>query len=330
MRKIVIFIVLLFNFNLFSQVVKKVQSNEMLNAMASKKKIEYKNVFKELIENWNNVNSIVKMADYLNKNGLIHRAKFYYDKAYNMSKGNKKIELKLKKNQERIINLNKSIEVQKKILDENPNEYMPTVKLAGIYLGMSDFSNARLYSYKAKQLKPQNPIASMYVRTFENKLGNPTKEAIAMSSDAVFSFKKNQKENAYKLLYDAVNLSQSSPFVYQNFAKVLILDGKIGPALRCLEEAYYINNKQKSVIFECAVLNYKLKKYEESIYYLEKLIKINSDPRSLYLMSVCFEKLGDKQKAENIIKRAKALDEKLVNKIKSEGFVVVRGVKIKI
>jgi tetratricopeptide (TPR) repeat protein len=294
-----------------------------------KNEIGYFEHFKKLISNWDNVNLLVNIGDDLERVGDLYRAKSYYMRAYSESQGKKDLEKKISLLQKRIDRLENKIEEKMALIDENPMVIQPVMSLAGIYLGLSNYSLARKYAYKAQSLNKNNPVANMFVKTFERRFAIPTKEAIGMSNDAVGQYKMGNKAKAYELLYGAVKKSISSPFVFQNFAKILIMDKNFGGALRCLQEAHYLNKKMISTLFDLGNVCFVLGKHESAIEYYQKLIKLNANsPRVLFMIGKCFDKLGDSEEAVKYYKRAKQFDSAMVDKLSQSKTLIIRGVQV--
>lgn len=301
---------------------------QRLNKLITEQKypLYYSESFMALCNDWKNTKLMFYVADGYDKLGNLYREKNILLRALNLAPEDKKLKEKLDEVQKRIDKIEKKIE----FLEQQPQELKVFNQLAAIYIGLKDLANARKYLNKANEIdhSKRDIIHKLMDGAYQKQLEIPTKQAIELSIEALREYEKGEKEKAYADFRDALAFSISSPFVYENFAEMLIKEKNYGGAIRALEESFAIKQDANKAI-DIGNLYFLTGDYTTAFNYFQQAVKLNGNASEAYYnIALCLEKLGDKKGAEEYYKIAFSQNPKL-KKLKKEGRpLIIKGIKI--
>ena len=301
-----------------------------LNKLKEERRIPeyYSTAFMALANDPDNLDLMDATAEALQLMGTFPRAQAVCERILTIEPGRVGTEKRLEGIRKNLKEINARIKQLKKGIEENPDNGQNYVKLATIYVGLKDYSNARDAVNNAVRLAPSNHIAKLMQNAYTQQLDEATKKAIVLSQDALGAYNKGHKAEAETLFKSAFTLSVISPFVYETYATYLVKQKKLGGALRALEEQHTIHPDPGQGL-DMGNLCYLLKKYNRALaYYSEEFKYSRYSPKSHYNMGLCLMKLGDKQGAKEQFDIAFKEMPKL--KEMKSNTVFVRGVKFEI
>lgn len=276
-------------------------------------------------KNWKNTEIMYYVANAYEQLGNYYREREILLKALRIKPNDKKLKEKLNFTEKKIAKLEKKI----KYLHQQPEEVKIYTQLAAIYIGLKDYTNARIYLNKANMLdsRKENIIHRLMEGAFQKQIEIPTRKAIELSSKALDAYDKGNKEQAYNMFRSAFALSISSPFVYDNYAELLLKDNNYGGAIRALEESYFLR-KSASKAIDIGNLYFIKGDYTTAFDYFQEATRLNGKASEAYYnIALCLEKLGDKKGAEKYYEKAYKMNPKLKNRKKSP--LRIHGVLIK-
>ena len=329
MRKLLLFIILTIGFNTlvmstdnaFFERLKKYEAEQKYG-------VYYAEAFMAFCtdENWKNTEIMYYVANGYELLGNYYREREILLKALSINPDDKKLKEKLNFAEKKIAKLEEKI----KYLHQQPEGVRVYTQLAAIYIGLKDYTNARIYLNKANMLdsRKEDIIHSLMEGAFQKQIEIPTRKAIELSSKALDVFDKGNKEQAYNMFRSAFALSISSPFVYDNYAELLLKDNNYGGAIRALEESYFIRKSALKAI-DIGNLYFIKGDYTTAFDYFQEATRLNGKASEAYYnIALCLEKLGDKKGAEKYYKKAFKMNPKLKERKKSP--LRVHGVLIRL
>ena len=167
--------------------------------------------------------------------------------------------------------------------------------LARVYVDEQDYSRALPYFQKAISLDTANArwhyeIGLLYYSMMDNK--NALKHMELASQKGI----KKDKE------------------FLQNLATANFNAGKFNEGIAVLHEMNQKWPSDLSIIEAIGISYYTHEKYNDAKTYYEQLLEIdNKNAEALYMLGMCYQKLGDKEKGKQMCDKAIEMDPKLKN-----------------
>jgi len=138
------------------------------------------------------------------------------------------------------------------------------------------------------------------------------------SIKALVLWKKGEIDEAVSLLEDVIK-SYVTTSVYESLGYMLIEQGDLEKALKVNLEAYEYNSEDKVIQDNLGQTYYLLGDYDKAKEIYEKLIKnIPTFPEAYYNYGLLLEKLGDKEKAADMMKKASGLNFSALSTVSKE------------
>ncbi len=321
--------VLIFNFAAFAsqgQIDKSYYDGLKKLSEEQKYPLYYAESFMALCKDWENTKLMYFVADGYDKLGNLYREKDILLRALKLTPNDKKLKAKLDDTQARIDEIEKKIEV----LEQKPQDLQVYLQLAAIYIGLKDLTNARKYLNKANGVdhSKSDILHRIYWGAYQKQIEIPTKKAIEISLEALRQYEKGNKEKAYTMFRDALSLSISSPFVYDNLSKMLIKEKNYGGAIRALEESF-ATNKDVNKALDLGNLYFLMGDYNTAFNYFQQATQLNGNSTEAYYnIALCLEKLGDKEGAKKYYEIAFHLKPELKKLKNKKTPLTIEGIKI--
>ena len=173
---------------------------------------------------------------------------------------------------------------------EDPTNAEIPYTIAKAYADMMNYKEAIPYFLKAIELNPNN--------------------ARWIYETALIYYAIPDDQNALKYLLLAGDKGYKKDNEYlQNLATAYVNAGKPEEGIALLKEALERRPTDINIINMLAESYYDSKKYDESISYYDKLLQIDSkNAEALYMMGMCFQKKGEKQKGMAMCDKAIQMD----------------------
>jgi len=210
-------------------------------------------------------------------------------------------------------------------------------RILGIsYYNLEDYGKAQTFLEKAVATNG-NDAESAYTlgRTYlelENEKGAIVQfsNAVALAPDrntwmyelALIYYNQEDYKNALKYFLLAADRGyiKSSDY-YENVGFAQLYTGDIGNGLKSVDEVLDKKPNNKELINNIAYALYETKHYENSLTYFTKLVELNpKDASSLFMAGMAFQKMGQKEKGQNICDRAIEMDPSLARNRQKKDF----------
>lgn len=145
---------------------------------------------------------------------------------------------------------------------------------------MTEFDAKYYLNQGIEKTNKGNFIAAL--EDFDKSLELDAKKPLTYFSKAIVFHNLKRLEEAFENYSRAIELDEKMVDAYYNRAHVVLLKENPGEAeykkaLRDFEEAMNLDNKFIDALYYAAVMNMKLKRYETSVEYLDKLLAIEPD-----------------------------------------------------
>ena len=167
----------------------------------------------------------------------------------------------------------KAVEIAKKALDFEQNDYTLYYIIGTAYMSMKKFEESVFYLEKALEINPQHSQLYNNLGTSYVTIGN--------------------LEKAYENFMKASEYDPENSITYYNIASILQLQNKHEEACGYFEKAYAIE-PQDSYIVALALSEVKSKKFDKAISHYKLLVSHHPEkPNFQYNLACCYEMIGE-------------------------------------
>lgn len=106
----------------------------------------------------------------------------------------------------------------------------------------------------------------------------------------------------------------------ENLGNTYIRTGDNAKGLELLNEVLKKKPEDPELLFQIAQANYKIARYDEAITFWDRVFEGDkTNAEALYMIGICYQKKGDKQKGQQICDRAIQMDPSLKSKRQQSG-----------
>lgn len=106
----------------------------------------------------------------------------------------------------------------------------------------------------------------------------------------------------------------------ENLGNLYITTGENAKGIEILNEVLKKKPEDPELLFQIAQANYKIAKYDEAITFWDRVFEgDNTNAEALYMIGICYQKKGDKEKGQQICDRAIQMDPSLKSKRQQSG-----------
>lgn len=213
----------------------------------------------------------------------------------------------------------------KKVKSSEPTAFY----LAQAFYGKEDLGNAiKYYQFAAKENPTNADIPYNTARAYADMFNYPQaveyfQKAIALNPNqarwlyelALIYYAMPDNVNALKYMLQAGEKGYKKDNEYlQNLAVAYLNAGKPDEGIGILKEMLQKRPSDINILGMLAEAYYDTKKYDDAISYYDQLLTINKkDAESLYMIGMCFQKKGEKQKGQGLCDEAIKMNPALEN-----------------
>lgn len=218
----------------------------------------------------------IKYATQLKKNSPSQKVSFYIGKAYY--------------EKEDLGNAIKFLDEAGKEDDHNADvPYM----VARAYADMQNYKSAIPYYQRAVKLNPS--------------------QAYWIYEMALIYYAANDDQNSLKYMLEAGEKGLKKDNAYmQNLATAYLNTGRFNEGIGVLQDILKLRPSDKNVISTLAEAYYSAKKFDEAISYYDEILRLDKqNADALYMIGMCYQKKGDKQKGMALCDKAIEMDPSL-------------------
>jgi tetratricopeptide (TPR) repeat protein len=192
--------------------------------------------------------------------------------------------------------------------------------LANAFYGKEDLGNAITYYKFAAKENPANPdIPYNIARAYADMFNYPQsveyfQKAVALNPNqarwiyemALIYYAMPDNINALKYMLEAGEKGYRKDNEYlQNLAVAYLNAGKPSEGIIILKDMLQKRPSDTNILGMLAEAYYDTKKYDDAISFYDQLLALNkTDAESLYMIGMCFQKKGEKQKGQALCDEA--------------------------
>jgi tetratricopeptide (TPR) repeat protein len=175
--------------------------------------------------------------------------------------------------------------------EQNPDiPYM----VARAYADMQNYKSAIPYFQKAVKL---NPSQSYWIYEM-----------------ALIYYAMNDDQNSLKYMLEAAEKGLKKDNAYmQNLATAYLNVGRFNEGIGVLQDILRLRPSDKNVLYSLAEAYYNAKKFDDAINYYDEVLRIDNkqNAEALYMIGMCYQKKGEKQKGMQLCDKAIEMDPSL-------------------